>query len=398
MSLIITAIISAIAGLTLAFYLVARDKNMLQWLPGYIAQRRACKAAPTDATTHIMFCFVDHYEPMWKNADNIDLERERVDRWMRDYPTMAAEFSDADGRHPTHSFFFPAEEYRHEHLEKLAGLCAQGYAEIEIHLHHDNDTSENLRQDLSDFANTLHTAHGALPRDPHTGELKYAFIHGNWCLDNSRPDGRWCGVNDEISILRDTGCYADLTFPAAPDPSQPPIVNAIYYATDDPAKAASHFEGQPVAVGGSQSGDLLLINGPLMLNWTRRKLGLFPRIENSDIRANNPPTEARVDLWVKAGIQVQGRPEWRFIKVHTHGAQDTDMPALLGEPVRRMHRHLGTRYNDGQRFKLHYVAAREMYNIVKAAEAGKDGDPNDYRDFLLPRPSFKAASDSEGAS
>ena len=29
-------------------------------------------------------------------------------------------------------------------------------------------------------------------------------------------------------------------------------------------------------------------------------------------------------------------------------------------------------------------ALREMYNIIKAAEAGKSGNPNDYRDFVLP--------------
>ena len=37
-------------------------------------------------------------------------------------------------------------------------------------------------------------------------------------------------------------------------------------------------------------------------------------------------------------------------------------------------------------FRLHYVTAREAYNIVKAAEAGCSGDPNDYRDYLIPPP------------
>jgi hypothetical protein len=37
-------------------------------------------------------------------------------------------------------------------------------------------------------------------------------------------------------------------------------------------------------------------------------------------------------------------------------------------------------------FRLHYVTAREAYNIVKAAEAGKAGDPNAYRDFEVPPP------------
>jgi hypothetical protein len=33
-----------------------------------------------------------------------------------------------------------------------------------------------------------------------------------------------------------------------------------------------------------------------------------------------------------------------------------------------------------------------MYNIIKAAEAGEEGNPNDFRDYLLPAPSFKKLS------
>lgn len=62
------------------------------------------------------------------------------------------------------------------------------------------------------------------------------------------------------------------------------------------------------------------------------------------------------------------------------------MDTLLGEPAERMHAHLERRYNDGKRYVLHYVSAREMYNIIKAAEAGKAGNPAAYRDFELPRP------------
>ena len=32
------------------------------------------------------------------------------------------------------------------------------------------------------------------------------------------------------------------------------------------------------------------------------------------------------------------------------------------------------------------LTAREAYNIVKAAEAGRSGNPNDYRDFELAPP------------
>jgi hypothetical protein len=89
---------------------------------------------------------------------------------------------------------------------------------------------------------------------------------------------------------------------------------------------------------------------------------------------------------VDTGIHVQGKPDWVFVKVHTHGTQERDMDTLLGDAVHTMHAHLESKYNDGKRYILHYVTAREMYNIVKAAEAGKEGNPHQWRDFELPAP------------
>ena len=80
------------------------------------------------------------------------------------------------------------------------------------------------------FKELLADRHGLLARRRDTGELPYGFIHGNWALDNSRPDGRCCGVNNELAILRETGCYADFTLPSAPSPAQTAKINSIYYA------------------------------------------------------------------------------------------------------------------------------------------------------------------------
>ena len=51
----------------------------------------------------------------------------------------------------------------------------------------------------------------------------------------------------------------------------------------------------------------------------------------------------------------------------------------------RMHEYLQDTYNDGVAWRLHYVTAREMYNIVKAAEAGETGDPGRCRDYVYRR-------------
>lgn len=368
--------------------LIIRKKEMHLWLGHYLLRKLKMQKDVT-GPKHIMFCFVDHYEPMWGKNISLEQERMRVDRWHKEYPIAAKKHQDADGCYPKHSFFYPEEEYRQEHLNKITDLCADGLGEIEIHLHHDNDTSENLRNTLETFTEKLHENHGAFVRDAESGKLQYAFIHGNWCLNNSRPDGRWCGVNDELIVLKETGCFVDYTFPSAPSDTQPAFANEIYYAKDNPGKPKSHNKGKLVKVGDKPWGDLMLITGPVGLNWKCRKKGIFPQIENSDIRGAMPPTRDRVDLWVDTAISVQDKPDWLFIKIHTHGTQEQDIDTLLGKPFEDMNEYLTTKYNDGENYVLHFVSAREMYNIVKAAEANEHGNPNEYRDYHIKKPQYK---------
>ncbi len=375
--------------------LECRRKNMHLWLAGYLRRR-----APTvqDGPIHVMFCFVDHFEPQW-GRPSYEVEVQRVARWREGYRALASRHRDADGVHPQHTFFYPEEEYRIEHLNQIAALCREGFGEIEVHLHHDNDTEAGLREKITRFVEVLHTRHGALPVDPATGKPTFGFIHGNWSLDNSRGDGRWCGVNNELRVLGQLGCYADFTLPSAPSDTQTAKVNAIYYAADDCHRPKSHDDGTDLQAGQPGGGDLLIVQGPLALNWRNRRWGLVPRIENADVRAAYPPTPDRVDLWVRQHVHVRGRPDWVFVKVHTHGTQDRDIEALLGEPVDAMFGYLESRYNDGRSHVLHYVNSREMFNIVKAAEGGHSGNPNAYRDYRLPKPPmFDGAEDQAGTS
>jgi hypothetical protein len=296
------------------------------------------------------------------------------------YRGIASQHRDCDGRHPQHTFFYPEEEYRPEHIEKIAALCQAGFGDVEVHLHHDHDTAEQLRRKLTRFATTLHETHGLLRRNEKTGLIEYGFIHGNWALDNS-GGGRACGVNNELIVLRETGCYADFTFPSAPDRSQPVTINSIYYATDDPERPKSHNRGVAVTAGGKPSGDLLLIQGPLTLNWKSRKSGILPRIENGELTGDNPPNGERVDLWVRQHVHVKDCPEWIFVKLHTHGANEANAGVLLRGALEQMWNHLEHKYNDGKAYCLHYVTAREMYNIVRAAETGLKGNPDDFRAY-----------------
>ena len=134
----------------------------------------------------------------------------------------------------------------------------------------------------------------------------------------------------------------------------------------------------------------MIIQGPLALDWRRRKWGILPRLENGALASANPPTPGRVDLWARQQICVGGRPEWVFVKLYMHGAaegQKSKVASLHGV-MRQMHQYLQERYNDGDEWCLHYVTAREMYNIVRAAEDGCSGNPGDVRDYEISRPAL----------
>ena len=94
-------------------------------------------------------------------------------------------------------------------------------------------------------------------------------------------------------------------------------------------------------------------------------------------------TIARLGLWLKARIQVPTRPDWYFVKVYTHGANEANMPVLLGEPMVRFHHALAKRAAENPNFHYHYVTVREMYNLARAAEAGWEGSVAGARDFVL---------------
>jgi hypothetical protein len=374
---------AAAAGLgASAGTLALRRKGLHRWLCPYLTSAGRRGRPRSGEPVHVLLAICDHFEPKLGRAP-MGQARERVRRWLEDYPKLFSGFRDSDGRPPRHSFFFPAEEYEPEFLDGLAGLCRDGFGEVEVHLHHDNDTADNLRRTLTDFTRVLNDRHGLLSRDRATGELAYGFIHGNWALDNARSDRRWCGVNNELDVLRETGCYADFTLPSAPSETQTRTINRIYYAVDDPTRPKSHDTGVPVGAGPRPDRALMLIQGPLCLDWGRRKLGVLPGIENASLQGNLPPNGHRLDLWLGCRVQVPSRPDWFFVKLHTHGANEGNMPVLLGEPMVRFHRLLRDRADRDPRFHFHYVTARELYNLAVSAADGHTGPVEAARDYRL---------------
>ncbi len=394
----------ALAGFVGLLWLAIQQRHMQRWLPSYLWPRLEEKAARREAARRVQsalsgtalaagqpkgptasalplnaaepvdvfLAICDHYEPRCYGASH-ETAIARVDRWCAEYPQLFSRFRDSSGRPPQHTFFFPQDEYHPEYLDRLAGLCADGWGDVDIHLHHDNDTADSLRERLESFRDTLFHRHGLLRRDPITGEITYGFIHGNWALCNCRPDGRWCGVDQELTVLRETGCYADFTLPSAPTDTQTRTINSIYYANDIPGQRKSHDAGLRARAGNASPRDhLLMIQGPLELDWSRRKLGLIPRIENADIHDGFAPSWRRMQLWLRSGVQVLGQPNWLFVKLHTHGCKDGNIDTLLGQPTVRFHEDFARAAAEHPNFRLHYVTAWEMAQLVHAAEQKLD--------------------------
>jgi hypothetical protein len=278
---------------------------------------------------------------------------------------------------PQHTWFYPYEQRNDAVMEELSRAVREGYGEIEFHWHHGNDTNETFGPKLSEALRWFNSF-GAMVSGGPDGRARFAFIHGNCALDNSTVP-KFCGVNRELDALRKAGCYADFTFPSLGSPAQPLKVNSIYYAADDDSPK-SYNTGIDARVGTRVADRLMMFEGPMTLTPTRR-LFEYGAVENDE-----QPTAGRVDTWVGAGVCVRGRPEWRFVKVYTHGAQSRR--TCLGPKTGAMFSRLEERYSRG-RYRLHYVTAREAYNIVRAAEDGRTGDPDNFRDYEVTPPRNK---------
>jgi hypothetical protein len=355
-----------------------------RWLPAY-AWQRLTRRAP-DVPVHLVFALADHFEPAIVPKDGrarapYDEQERRLERWCREYPKLADRWRDSDGHPFKHSYFYPAEQYDRGHIERLAEHGRAGWGEIEIHLHHGiqaPDTAENTRRQLLEFRDTLAQRHGCLCYREGSGFPHYAFVHGNFALANSNQ-GRGCGVDSEMQVLADTGCYADMTLPAAAfHAAQTGKINSLYECRPPMDQKLSHYRGRDLRSARPPQIFPLMVQGPLLLDFTSPARRLS--IENGALTAPNPPSLRRLRLWKQAGISVQGRPDWLFIKLHCHSMDPAQESAVLGEAMRKF---LGELVEGAQQRGeiVHFASAREMVNMILAACDGREGNPGAYRDY-----------------
>ncbi len=348
--------------------------------------------SPARGPVHVILALADHFEPAivpedgQKRAPRFEQES-RLESWAREYPKIVDGWRDHDGRPLVHTYFYPAEQYDQGLLEMLADHCHAGWGEVEIHLHHGAphpDTAENTRQLLVEFRDQLALRHRCLAVEEGSTLPRYAFVHGNFALANS-AGGLQCGVDSEMQILAETGCYADMTLPTSYwHPAQTEKINSVYECGLPLDQAAPHRKGHDLMAGRAPRSFPLIVQGPLVTDLRRSLRSARPAFDNGSLTGSMPPTMSRFFLWKQAQVRVLGRPDWLFIKLHCHSMDPTQQDAVIGDSFRKFLAAL-VGGAAGRKETLHFVAAREMTNILLAACDGREGNPGDYRDYRFKR-------------
>jgi hypothetical protein len=341
---------------------VKLPKNANLWLPAYIRDRARYMLTPNRPAKRLWVSITDHYEPFGGGV-SAAVAQARVAAWQERWPVIAAEApADANGRPPCYTFFYPQEDYDRGVIESLAKMSRTGTTDVEVHIHHADDTAATFAEKMRTFCKQLHENHGLLHH--HDGRLVFGFIHGNWALDNSLPNGAHCGVTGELQVLRDLGCYADFSMPSFPSPSQSRILNKIYWTTGDPAKPRGYDQGIEATIGGGVQGDILMITGPTGLLYEKR---LTPWLDAGELAHHAMPSSYRVKRWLEFAPRIG---DDIFIKLFAHGAREDNAAVLLGTdskpgslaPMFQWIHEAAQKHN----LELHWTSAFDMFRAVDA--------------------------------
>jgi hypothetical protein len=347
-------------------FLIFHECYRFRWLVSYLKTPphvifKTDKAIP-ESPVDIYIALCDHYRPFTGNVSQ-EIAELRVVTWCREYDRIARQHVDSSGNHPIHTIFYSESDYNPYFIDTIGRCCRNGITDVEILLDHNRDTSANFKRKIEEYRDVLFHHHGLLRKDKY-GKIIFGFIHGNWALDNARPDGKWCGVRDEVSILKETGCYADFTYPSAPDITQPPIINSIYFTSPCHKKYVPHESGTALKCGSWNYNDLLCIQGPLVIQ-TDAIFHLPVKIDRGEISYRNPFSRKRMDEWILRAPRIKGNSTSIFIKLYTVGMVDQAIRYLFSENgLHQLWSILEQNYDDGEHFRIHYVSAWSMYNKI----------------------------------
>jgi hypothetical protein len=334
-------------------------------------------------SVHLLLCVCDRFAPKHDGAPPAAAAR-RVTRWAEEFPKQFSRFRDADGRPPRHTFFYAAHDYESEYIDTLASLCREGFGEVEISLPGEDAAGEWLRPTIVDFKEMLHDWHGLLGRDQETGKVTYGLMRNCPSKANARVARRRIVDQHERDVLHETGCYGDFT-PSSSARKSRHLHKQVQHPADAPALSRDRLGH----VGESHRRDsaLLAIPGPRALDWSRRRLGFLPSIDDGCLNERRPASPSRLRNWLRAGVRATARPDWSFVKLYTDGADEANMEVLLGDAMVRFHEGLAAwAERSSGLIQFHYVTAREMANLAIAAQAGWAGDVSGALDHVVGSP------------
>ncbi len=179
---VVLVIILAIAALILALIIrlayIYRKGYYALWIPSYIKgdYRHAPDRNLRSGPLHIVLVIADHFEPGSSTRFLAD--------WITRYRTVINGHHDSFGNSVRRTMHYPIEQFHYSQIEMLLPLCREKLVEIEMQLHHFDDTSQSVlakyQQGLADFARF-----GICRTTDDPPQTRFAFVHGNWALDNS---------------------------------------------------------------------------------------------------------------------------------------------------------------------------------------------------------------------
>jgi hypothetical protein len=151
--------------------------------------------------------------------------------------------------------------------------------------------------------------------------------------------------------------------PAAPDPCQTALVNAIYWAVDDPARPKSHDQGILVEPGTPPpAAALLCVQGPLALG-RHPRWRVLPTLDVGELAGYAAPSAARAVRWITHAPRIGNDI---FVKLYTHGAPEKNATALLGGHIAHAIAHVRSAC-EARGWRLRHATAWETYQRILAA-------------------------------
>ncbi|MFH1894272.1 MAG: hypothetical protein ABIK83_16500 [Candidatus Zixiibacteriota bacterium] len=259
-------------------------------------------------------------------------------------------------------------------LKLLSDFCKSGLGEVEYLLRSEFDTAFDAGQMLDDDLDILKSFGWAKTVD---SEVCFTVLRERPV--SLRLDREICS---SLSQLAAQGCYFDLSESDRHSTSRLTSVNSIYLVSTRLDDAGLYSDKCELVAGKLGRGRLLVIDSPLLIDWSDWRDVYVPFVDDGKLTPGILADSRRVNSWIRADVHVTGQPNWIFVKLVIDSLLNVEPASHLIASIDRMLEYLQRLPNDGQ-YRVHFVTAREMYNIARAAEAGMSGNADDFRDYLI---------------